>query len=500
MRTTPLLLLALALPTHARRPSSPPPPKVPSIEEVVAAEGFTPTPSQSDIYKPGTVLVPNALGGHDKVFSGCIDAVPEVAFMSQSSIATSLSAGVSARLSAARGAVAAGIEKRLSFVDPEQRTIDLAKLEATEACAQAVAKAGRFIDLTQAIVLYDVLVAQIQNTVCTKADASGSVVLLGKAEAAAYSECVQESDTQVPLGYKAVPLSKVLTVPGAAVPASTPPPAVTTGAKWVAWGGYGMVAIPAGSFTMGCTPGAGRDGWDGLSAQSGCDDDEKPSHTVQIMQAYLLGETEVTQGLWESVIPGSKPSEHRRCGSDCPVENVSWRSAVFFANALSVRDRLQECYRMSVPPEPDAVSWIGGLSCTGYRLPTESEWEYAARAGEDTLYAGGNSTDSVAWTLSNKGKRNTTRAVGGKQANAWGLYDMTGNVSEWTWDLYGSGYGSYPSGTVTNPTGATTGTRRVTRGGNYSSNPQMARLADRQRLPPDYSHVTLGFRLARSIP
>ena len=112
--------------------------RVPSIDEVVAKEGFVPTLSQSETYHPGVVLVPNAQGGHDEVIGDCVGVEPTIKIMAQSSIATSLSAGVSARLSAVRGEVAAGVEKRLSFVDPEQRTIPLAELRATEDCAEGL--------------------------------------------------------------------------------------------------------------------------------------------------------------------------------------------------------------------------------------------------------------------------------------------------------------------------------------------------------------------------
>ena len=213
----PLLLLAVlfSLPAHAKRPNTTAVPKVPAIEEVVAAEGFTPTPSQSEIYKPGAVLVPNDRGGHDVVVEGCIETEPSVSIMSQSSIATTLAGGVSARLGVARGGASAGVEKRLSFVDPEQRTIPLAKLLPSETCIAGVKTAAAYQDLSDAIVLHDVLVAIIKNTVCTKADSSGGVVALAAAEAAAFSECVQESDGQVPLGYKAVPLPKALALAGA---------------------------------------------------------------------------------------------------------------------------------------------------------------------------------------------------------------------------------------------------------------------------------------------
>ncbi len=162
------LALLLALPAQAKRPQLPPVAKVPSIEDVVAAEGFTPTPSQSEIYRPGAVLVPNGRGGHDVVVSSCIDAEPDIAIMSQSSIATTLAGGVSARLGMARGAAIAVVEKRLSFVDPEQRTISLGKLKPTPDCTDEVQTATTFQDLSSAIVLHDVLVAIIKNSVCTR--------------------------------------------------------------------------------------------------------------------------------------------------------------------------------------------------------------------------------------------------------------------------------------------------------------------------------------------
>ena len=274
------LVLLLSPPAEARRPQLPAVArvKVPSIEEVVAAEGFTPTPSQSEIYKPGAVLVPNGRGGHDVVVSRCIDAEPDIAIMSQSSIATTLAGGVSARLGIARGAASAGIEKRLSFVDPEQRTISLGLLNATEACSTQVQSAARFQDLSSAIVLHDVLVAIIKNSVCTKADAAGGVVALGEAEAASYSECVQESDGQVPLGYKAVPLSKVLAVaPVADTRAPAPRPVVagrpaeaSTSVDFGTPGGLGLDLdaqlaeqacvqdAQAAGCGAGCAPGRGR--------------------------------------------------------------------------------------------------------------------------------------------------------------------------------------------------------------------------------------------------
>jgi hypothetical protein len=217
----PLLLSALlSAPAQARRPATGAELTVPSVDEVVAREGFTPVPSQSEIYAPGTVLVPNAQGSHDVVVNRCIDADPRVAIISQSSIATTLAGGVSARLSVARGEASAAVEKRLSFVDPEQRTIALGDLVPTDDCLARVHRAAGLYDLEQAVVVHDVLVAVVKSSVCIRGDAQGSIVALGAAEASAYAECVQESPGQVPLGFKAVPLRKVMAT---APPAQSPP-------------------------------------------------------------------------------------------------------------------------------------------------------------------------------------------------------------------------------------------------------------------------------------
>ena len=646
-------LLLLTLPADARRKKDPLPvvQKVPSIEEVVTKEGFVPTPSQSETYRPGVVLVPNAQGGHDVVHPDCIGAEPDISIMSQSSIATSLSAGVSARLAAARGQAAAGVEKRLSFVDPEQRTIPFSALNPSEDCAAGLETAARFTDLTQAILVYDVLVAQIQNTVCTKADASGSVMMLGEAEAAAYSECVQESDAQVPLGFKFVPLSQVFTSAGAvslvpaqvisgqpaaasasvdfgtpsalgiddqlaeqecdrraaekgaaaraarlsdaegdarvkaseawrslqgdlekctqlphaqrgrcaqaaeqwlsqarAMPVSIPagvepietacglkqpafaadsrtvmadevasveamlvrlqaPDGVAAGAGWTGRSGYAMVGIPAGSFTMGSP-----------SSEKGRDDDET-QHRVTFTKGFLMGKTEVTQGLWRSAM-GSNPSVKdykgvSLVGDSLPVQNVDWCDAVAFANKLSARDGLSAAYSgvdQCKTSKGISVDW--DRSSDGYRLPTEAEWEYAARAGEHRLFSGAESYEKVCgvgnvsdlgakakfswsddWSTQCSDRHHALAPVGAYSANGWGVHDMTGNVWEWCWD-WKADY----SGTSTDPVGPQSGTYRVYRGGSWGSIPRNARVANRFRSTPDIRNRDLGLRLVRTSP
>ena len=229
----------------------------------------------------------------------------------------------------------------------------------------------------------------------------------------------------------------------------------------------GYVRIAPGTFTMGSPTG-----------EEGREADEN-QHRVTITRAYCMKATEVTQGEWQAVM-GSNPSAFKNCGANCPVEQVSWDDAVGYANALSRREGLPECY---------AGSTFTGLGCRGYRLPTEAEWEYAARAG--TTGATYGKLNSVAWSYDNAGE--TTHPVRQKQPNAWGLYDMLGNVWEWTGDWNDA----YPA-TVTDPTGPARGPSRVFRGGSWYNFARCARAAFRYYDSPGNRGNNLGFRLVRT--
>ena len=244
------------------------------------------------------------------------------------------------------------------------------------------------------------------------------------------------------------------------------------------------VVLSSGTFTMGCTAG-----------QSSCGSDESPAHSVTLTNDFWMGETEVTQGKWQ-VLMGNNPSYFSSCGSDCPVETVSWYEVLEFANAVSSAEGLAECYNTAGSSVSINSSSGSVYDCEGYRLPTEAEWEYAARAGTDLLYAGSNTIDDVAWYNSNSG--NTTHAVATKAANAWGLYDMSGNVWEWTWDRYDSGY--YSSSPSADPEGPSSGSVRVLRGGDWFNYASGTRGANRLYRVPDDRRYDLGFRLSRTIP
>ena len=237
---------------------------------------------------------------------------------------------------------------------------------------------------------------------------------------------------------------------------------------------YSAMLIPAGTFTMGCTEG-----------DSDCIDHEKPLHKVTISKDFYLMKSEVTQELYESVIR-SNPSTVK--GLKLPVESVSWFDAVTFANKLSKLEGLEECYQINGKD----VQW-SNKDCKGWRLPTAAEWEYAARGGQDFKYAGSNLLDDVAWYESNS--EGQIHPVGQKKPNGFGLYDMSGNVWEWVWEWSED----YSTESQLDPTGPSTGSIRVIRGGGWDGVPRILRVSFRVGSGPADRNVSLGFRLGRSL-
>jgi formylglycine-generating enzyme required for sulfatase activity len=216
--------------------------------------------------------------------------------------------------------------------------------------------------------------------------------------------------------------------------------------------GMEFVFVKGGCYQMGDTFGDGYEF-------------EKPVHEVCVGDFYI-GKYEVTQGQWRKVM-GSNPSHFTGCGDNCPVEHVSWDDSQNFLGKLSEK---------------------GGK---GYRLPSEAEWEYAARSGgKAEKYSGGNDLDSVAWYGSNSGSQ--THPVGQKRPNGLGINDMSGNVWEWTGDWYGENY--YGSSPRDNPRGASNGQYRALRGGSWYDAPQYARASYRIRGAPSGRGVNNGLR------
>ena len=239
---------------------------------------------------------------------------------------------------------------------------------------------------------------------------------------------------------------------------------------------YDLKRIHSDVFVMGCQPGDTR-----------CNEDELPPHVVTISRDFFLGTTEVTQGFYEYIV-GENPSRFRHCGASCPVENVSFFDVVHFLNTLSDREKLPRCYRGS-PPDVQFV----GMECLGYRLPSEAEWEYAARASESFLLAGGNEPDEVAWHKGNAQER--THPVGQKRPNSFGLYDMSGNVLEWCTDWYWE----YTTENKTDPIHHIQTESKVGRGGSWFEDAMQSRISERYYEDPKFQYDLLGFRIAQTI-
>lgn len=246
-----------------------------------------------------------------------------------------------------------------------------------------------------------------------------------------------------------------------------------------------FVKVPASTFQIGC-----------MDGQDDCDSYET-EHTVTLTQDYFVGVTEVTQGQFQAVMEYN-PSNYVDCDGlgpdDCPVERVNWYQSAAYANAVSDGAGLQECYTCTgFGTNVECDVGMNPYACSGYRLLTEAEWEGAARCGTDTDYAGSDTATDVAWTAENS--NSSTHTVAGLAPNACGLYDMSGNVWEWTQD----GYENYPSGSMSDPSGAESGYSRVYRGGGYGNVAEDAVVYQRHHDAPIGSGNYMGFRLARSV-
>jgi formylglycine-generating enzyme required for sulfatase activity len=249
-----------------------------------------------------------------------------------------------------------------------------------------------------------------------------------------------------------------------------------------------LLLVEKGSFTMGDTWGDGYY-------------DEKPTHKVTFTYNFYIGKYETTFDEYDAFCEAtgrSKPDDQSWGRGSRPVINVSWNDAIAYCNWLSEKEKLPKAYdNAGNLLDSDGSVTIDITKVVGYRLPTEAEWEYAARGGSKTegyKYAGSDNVDDVAWYDSNSG--NKTQEVGKKAPNELGLYDMSGNVYEWCSDWYDT----YSSSAQTNPYNSTAGSYRVYRGGCWYSSTTNSRVAHRNNGPTTGTGYGVGFRITRTVP
>jgi formylglycine-generating enzyme required for sulfatase activity len=258
--------------------------------------------------------------------------------------------------------------------------------------------------------------------------------------------------------------------------------------------GIEMVFVKGGTFTMGCT-----------GEQSDCEDDEKPVHPVTVSD-FNIGKYEVTVTQFKSFIDATGYKTDAEKGDGSYIWNgtewkkqsgVNWKCDVQ-GNLRPQSEYNHPVIHVSWNDATEYCKWLSGKTGKKYRLPTEAEWEYAARggsAGSPTRYAGSNTINEVAWYADNSGKK--THPVGQKKSNELGIYDMTGNVWECCSDWYGKDfYGSSPKN---NPQGNSSGAYRVLRGGGWYYDPQYCRVSNRNISIPDFRSSNYGFRLVLSL-
>ncbi|MFZ2829606.1 MAG: SUMF1/EgtB/PvdO family nonheme iron enzyme, partial [Mesotoga infera] len=251
-----------------------------------------------------------------------------------------------------------------------------------------------------------------------------------------------------------------------------------------------MVLVEKGSFTMGDT-------WSvGFS-------NEKPVHQVTLTYDFYIGKYETTFDEYDAFCETtgrSKPKDEGWGRGSRPVIKVSWNDAIAYCNWLSEKEKIPKAYDDKGNfLDKDGMITTDPSKVVGYRLPTEAEWEYAARGGNKSKgykYAGSDTIDEVAWYTSNSGGK--TQEVGKKAPNELGIYDMSGNVWEWCSDWYDSGY--YAKSPTTNPYNSTAGSYRVIRGGGCYYIATYARVARRFHGSPTVTDRVLGFRITRTVP
>jgi len=243
-----------------------------------------------------------------------------------------------------------------------------------------------------------------------------------------------------------------------------------------------MVQVQGGTFIMG--------------NDYSINQDESPEHKVTLSD-FMIGKYEVTFEQFDRFCVSTgwaKPDDARMGRGKKPVMNTSWESAVMFCNWLSKMEGLDRCY--TIRRDSLATVVLCNFEVNGYRLPTEAEWEFAAKGGTQSngyAFSGSNNPDEVAWYYSNSG--GTPHVIGEKKSNELGIHDMSGNVREWCWDLYSKDF--FKKSTENNPSGPTEGVRRVYRGGAWNFKLDFLRMSAREYMGPSKSYGNVGFRVVK---
>jgi len=250
-----------------------------------------------------------------------------------------------------------------------------------------------------------------------------------------------------------------------------------------------MVLVEGGTYAMG-------DAFGGEYSQDG------PIHQVTV-NSFYMNKTEIIQKQWKEIM-GFNPSYF--VGDKRPVDCVSWYQVLVYCNKLSVREGLTPCYSVkgtydvenwgAIPDSVNNSDWnnvVCNWDANGYRLPTEAEWEYAARGGKSFIYAGSDNIEEVAWYGANSGMK--SKEVGLKKANGYGLFDMSGNLHEWCWDWMDS----FSNNNQNNPKGPASGYYKCQRGGGWNNVPKTCVVSFRYMigLVPYHEGINMGFRIVR---